>query len=76
MPQRKAGDRLKSELVPSDAPMTHGGEGGTKGSFTREASKRGKSVQEFAAQVKRNPENYTPGMRKKANFAANASKWG
>lgn len=73
---RKAGDRLKKELVPSDAPMNHGGKGGTKGTFKAEAHKHGLSTQAFAEKVKANPDDYSPAMRKKANFAHNASKWG
>lgn len=46
-----------------------------KGTFTAAASKHGKSVQEFARQVLANPDNYSTAMRKKANFARNASKW-
>ena len=46
-----------------------------RGTFTAEATKRGKSVQAFASQVLANKENYTPAMVKKANFARNASKW-
>ncbi len=46
-----------------------------KGTFTAAASKHGKSVQEFASQVLAHPENYSPAMRKKANFARNAAKW-
>ena len=46
-----------------------------RGTFTAAASKHGKSVQEFASQVLANPENYSPAMRKKANFARNAAKW-
>lgn len=33
------------------------------------------SVQGFANKVLRNPSKYTAAMRKKANFARNASKW-
>jgi hypothetical protein len=33
-------------------------------------------VQEFASQVKAHPEDYSPAMRKKANFARNAASWG
>ena len=58
------------------------GEGGSihidpskKGTFTAAASKHGKSVQEFASQVLAHPENYSPAMRKKANFARNSRKW-
>ena len=46
-----------------------------RGTFTAAASKHGKSVQEFASQVLANPDNYSPAMRKKANFARNAAKW-
>lgn len=46
-----------------------------RGTFTAAASRHGKSVQEFASQVLANPENYSPAMRKKANFARNAAKW-
>lgn len=42
-----------------------------KGTFTAAASKHGKSVQEFASQVLAHPENYSPAMRKKAQFAQN-----
>ena len=33
------------------------------------------SVQGFANRVLRNPSKYSVAMRKKANFARNASKW-
>ena len=46
-----------------------------RGTFTAAASKHGKSVQAFASQVLAHPENYSPAMRKKANFAKNAAKW-
>ena len=46
-----------------------------KGTFTAAASRHGKSVQTFASQVLAHPENYSPAMRKKANFARNAAKW-
>ena len=46
-----------------------------RGTFTAAAKKHGKSVQAFAAQVLAHPENYSPEMRKKANFARNAAKW-
>ena len=46
-----------------------------KGTFTAAASKHGMGVQEFASQVLSHPENYSLTMRKKANFARNASKW-
>lgn len=46
-----------------------------RGTFTAAASKHGMGVQEFASKVLANPEDYSPAMRKKANFARNASKW-
>lgn len=42
-----------------------------RGTFTAAAKKHGKSVQAFASQVLANPENYSPAMVKKANFARN-----
>lgn len=46
-----------------------------RGTFTAAASKHGMGVQEFASKVLSNPEDYSPAMRKKANFARNANKW-
>lgn len=46
-----------------------------RGTFTAAATKRGLGVQEFASRVLANKEDYSPTMRKKANFARNASKW-
>ena len=46
-----------------------------RGTFTAAATKHGMGVQEFAARVLRNKEDYSPAMFKKANFARNASKW-
>jgi hypothetical protein len=46
-----------------------------KGTFTAAAKKHGKSVQAFASQVLAHPENYSPAMRKKANFARNSRRW-
>lgn len=46
-----------------------------KGTFTAAASRHGMGVQQFAAHVHAHPENYSPAMRKKANFARNAAKW-
>lgn len=39
------------------------------------AKQHGMSVQGFANRVLRNPSKYSAAMRKKANFARNASKW-
>ena len=46
-----------------------------RGTFTAAATKHGMGVQEFAARVLRNKDNYSPSLVKKANFARNASKW-
>jgi len=68
-------------LVPQYEPNEYKNGGGIhikpskKGTFTAAAKKHGKSVQAFASQVLAHPENYSPAMRKKANFARNAAKW-
>lgn len=46
-----------------------------RGTFTAAAKKHGKSVQAFASQVLAHPENYSPAMRKKAQFAVNSKNW-
>lgn len=46
-----------------------------RGTFTKVAKAHGMSVQGFANRVLRNPSKYSAAMRKKANFAHNASKW-
>lgn len=46
-----------------------------RGTFTKAAKQHGMSVQGFANMVLRNPSKYSAAMRKKANFAHNASKW-
>lgn len=46
-----------------------------RGTFTKAAKQHGMSVQNFANRVLRNPSKYSVAMRKKANFARNASKW-
>ena len=46
-----------------------------RGTFTKAAKQHGMSVQSFANMVLRNPSKYSSAMRKKANFAHNASKW-
>lgn len=46
-----------------------------RGTFTKAAKQHGMSVQGFANKVLRNPSKYSAAMRKKANFAHNASKW-
>ena len=46
-----------------------------RGTFTAAAKKHNMGVQEFASRVLANPDNYSPAMRKKANFARNARKF-
>ena len=46
-----------------------------RGTFTKAAKQHVMSVQSFANRVLRNPSKYSAAMRKKANFARNASKW-
>lgn len=46
-----------------------------RGTFTAMASRRGLGVQEFATRVINNPDNYSEAMRKKAQFAKNATKF-
>ena len=46
-----------------------------RGTFTKAAKQHGMSVQGFANRVLRNPSKYSAAMRKKANFAHNASSW-
>lgn len=46
-----------------------------RGTFTKAAKQHGMSVRGFANRVLRNPSKYSAAMRKKANFARNASKW-
>lgn len=46
-----------------------------RSTFTKAAKQHGMSVQGFANSVLRNPSKYSAAMRKKANFARNASKW-
>lgn len=43
--------------------------------YTKAAKQHGMSVQGFANRVLKNPSKYSVAMRKKANFARNASKW-
>ena len=69
----------KEERKAKQAVFAYGGsihiDPSKKGTFTAAASKHGMGVQEFASKVLANPDDYSPAMRKKANFAKNASKW-
>lgn len=46
-----------------------------RGKFTESAKRAGMGVQEFARHVLTNKENYSPLMRRRANFARNTSSW-
>ena len=46
-----------------------------RGTFIKAAKQHGMSVQSFANRVLRNPSKYSAAMRKKANFAHNATGW-
>lgn len=46
-----------------------------RGTFTKAAKQHGMSVQGFANRVLKKSSKYSAAMRKKANFARNASKW-
>lgn len=46
------------------------------GSFTAQAEKRGETAQEFAQQVKANPEQYSEKTDKRANLAATFAREG
>lgn len=72
----------EENMQPMDYDLAQYASGGSihikpskRGTFTAAATKHGKSVQAFASQVLAHPENYSPAMVKKANFARNASKW-
>lgn len=60
----------KSKVNPWAASGRH-----NTSSYTKAAKQHGMSVQGFANRVLRNPSKYSAAMRKKANFARNASKW-
>lgn len=46
-----------------------------RGSFTEAADKHREGVGTFASQVLSHPDDYSPAMRKKAQFAENARSW-
>lgn len=71
-------NELSSQFVINRSKYKEGGiyiKPSKRGTFTAAAIKHGMGVQEFAARVLRNKENYSPSLVKKANFARNASKW-
>jgi hypothetical protein len=49
-------------------------EKGTVGSLTAAANRRGITAMQLARHIKTHPEDFSPEMRKKANFAINANK--
>ena len=72
----------EESMQPMDYDLAQYASGGSihikpskRGTFTAAATKHGKSIQAFASQVLAHPENYSPAMVKKANFARNSSKW-
>lgn len=70
--------QLLAEALPDAKEIAKSGihiDPSKKGTFTRAAKSHGKSVQSFANQVLSNKGSFSPAMRKKANFAKNASKW-
>jgi hypothetical protein len=84
LPKEVLRARVESHMSPeqADAYVEQYAKGGSihikeskKGTFTKAAKKRGKSVQEFARQVLANKDKYSAAMVKKANFARNAAKW-
>lgn len=46
-----------------------------RGTFTAAAKRRGMTVKQLTSAVLRQPGKYSKAMRKKAQFARNASKW-
>ncbi len=68
-----------NNYIPSLSEMKRGGihiDPSKRGTFTAAATKAGMGVQAFANKVLSAPEGkFSPAMRKKANFARNASKW-
>lgn len=68
-----------NNYTPSISEMKQGGihiDPSKKGTFTAAATRAGMGVQAFASKVLSAPEGrYSPGMRKKANFAKNAAGW-
>lgn len=46
-----------------------------EGTFTAASAARHLSVPQFASKVLAHPDNYSPAMKKKAQFAHNAAEW-
>lgn len=79
-PTRWIGTLLENKMYPQLLQFHNSGKDihikkSKRGTFTKAAKQHGMSVQGFANRVLRNPSKYSAAMRKKANFARNASKW-
>ena len=82
VPESTIGKLVKGADIAEDNPFRNYNSGkdihikkSKRGTFTKAAKQHGMSVQGFANRVLRNPSKYSAAMRKKANFARNASKW-
>lgn len=82
VPESSMGKLVKGADIAEDNPFRNYSSGkdinikkSKRGTFTKAAKQHGMSVQGFANRVLRNPNKYSAAMRKKANFARNASKW-
>ena len=82
VPESTMGKLVKGADIAEDNPFRNYNSGkdihikkSKRGTFTKAAKQNGMSVQGFANRVLRNPSKYSAAMRKKANFALNASKW-
>lgn len=82
VPESAMGKLVKGADIAEDNPFRNYNSGkdihikkSKRGTFTKAAKQHGMSVQSFANRVLKNPSKYSAAMRKKANFAHNASKW-
>lgn len=82
VPESAMGKLVKGADIAEDNPFRNYSSGkdihikkSKRGTFTKAAKQHSMSVQGFANRVLRNPSKYSAAMRKKANFARNASKW-
>lgn len=77
---KETGEPLENKMYPQLLQFHNSGKDihikkSKRGTFTKAAKQHSMSVQGFANMVLRNPSKYSAAMRKKANFARNASKW-
>ena len=82
VPESAMGKLVKGADIAEDNPFRNYNSGkdihikkSKRGTFTKAAKQHGMSVQSFANRVLKNQSKYSAAMRKKANFAHNASKW-